>query len=255
MEFRDELRGVSSAISSGPATGQPRIRLVMLPGLDGTGTRFEPLIAALPQDIDVKVITYPTSPSASWPIEQYAQFAASELPVGPVVVFAESFSGLVALHLLALRRNDVKALILCGCFAEPPHPLLPAVTKLSALAPLIYVAPDFVLKLCCVGFRATRDQVQLLRNAVATVPPAVLVQRLRLVANTRCTLHEEPHIPCYYFQATRDLLVPARAAVWFKRHFARFQLFRMEGPHALIQTAAAECAQRVAEILKQTETQ
>lgn len=225
----------------------------MLPGLDGTGIRFEPLLGALPRDVDVQSISYPTSPSVSWSIQDYAQFTASQLPPGPIVLFAESFSGLVALQLLTLRRADIKALILCGCFAEPPHPLLSVVIRIPGLGPLIHAAPDFVWKICCLGFRASRDQVRLLRNSIAKVPPVVLLQRLRLVATTRCLAHEEAEIPCFYLQATRDLLVPAHAAAWFQRHFKQFQLFRMKGPHAMVQTAARDCAQRVVEVLSEVE--
>lgn len=227
-----------------------QITLVLLPGLDGTGIRFEPFIAALPRDIPLQVISYPTS--ASWPIEKYAQFAESLLPSGPIVIFAESFSGLVAVRLLASRRTRIEAIILCACFAEPVHPwLLQVLTRIPGVGALVHTAPDFMWQLCCIGFHSARDQVQLLRNAIEKVPSAVLIHRLRLVASERSLLREEPQVPCYYLQAAHDRLVPARAAVWFEHRFRSFQLIRINGPHAIVQTAAHECAQWVVNIFSQ----
>jgi len=42
------------------------MKLVLLPGLDGTGKLFAPLIEALPSSIDIQVITYPLNKEQSY---------------------------------------------------------------------------------------------------------------------------------------------------------------------------------------------
>ena len=37
------------------------MKLVLLPGLDGTGKLFEPLVKVLSDSIDMQIITYPTN--------------------------------------------------------------------------------------------------------------------------------------------------------------------------------------------------
>ena len=37
------------------------IRLVLLPGMDGTGILFEPLLEILPSDLHAKVVSYPVN--------------------------------------------------------------------------------------------------------------------------------------------------------------------------------------------------
>lgn len=229
-----------------------RTTLALLPGLDGTGIRFKPFIAALPPSLPVHVVAYPTS--ASWSVEEYARFAATRLPSGPLVIFAESFSGLVALELLRSRQANMKALILCASFAEPVHPwLLQLLTRIPGLGSLVRNAPDFMWKLCGTGFHVAPGQLQLLREAIEKLPSAVLVHRLRLVASQRSSLREETHVPCYYLQAVHDRLVPAHAATWFEHRFKSFHLIQIDGPHAVVQTAARECARWVADIMIQIE--
>ena len=79
-------------------TAKKSLTLVLLPGLDGTGLLFEPLLAALPSSIRTQVVAYP--PDQSLSLAEYAALVRKLLPKGDVVLLAESFSGLVALSLL-----------------------------------------------------------------------------------------------------------------------------------------------------------
>lgn len=94
------------------------MRLVLLPGLDGTGRLFQPLLAHLPSTIDPLVISYSNLAGT------YAEMlpaARKELPPDrPFVLLAESFSGPAAIALAANARQ------VCGrSFSAPPsHGLL-----------------------------------------------------------------------------------------------------------------------------------
>jgi surfactin synthase thioesterase subunit len=69
--------------------------LVLLPGLDGTGTMFAPFVAELPPWIEPVVLDYPAEPLG------YADLArrlATRLPEDrPFFLLGESFGGPLAL--------------------------------------------------------------------------------------------------------------------------------------------------------------
>jgi hypothetical protein len=70
------------------------IELVFLPGLDGTGLSYGPLGEAMPGNIRVTVVTYPTDQKLSF--VELVQCAYEQLPRNkPLVLIAESFSGLL----------------------------------------------------------------------------------------------------------------------------------------------------------------
>ncbi len=98
------------------------IRLVLMPGLDGTGICFGPLIRALPPDVPRTVITYPDDENLS--LKDHADFVAARLTGEDTVLVAESFSGLVALMLLHARPASVKGVIFSAAFAEALYPIM-----------------------------------------------------------------------------------------------------------------------------------
>ena len=73
-------------------------KLVLLPGLDGTGAMFAPLLRVLPKDVLVESVTYPESLER---FDEYVKFAAAALhSVADAVLIAKSFSGPIAISLL-----------------------------------------------------------------------------------------------------------------------------------------------------------
>jgi hypothetical protein len=54
------------------------MKIVLLPGLDGTGVLFKPFIEALPSEIDIQVISYP--PSAKLNYQELTELVMSQLP-------------------------------------------------------------------------------------------------------------------------------------------------------------------------------
>lgn len=222
--------------------------LVLLPGLDGTGRLFEPLLAELPEGVRTVVIEYPADELLS--IAEHVQFVVERLPAGRVVLLAESFSGLVALELLARCARPIDGVVFCAAFGEPPRPWL---LRLSRLVPrvgaFLRAAPTFLLKRYCVGRRADAQLLTLLRTTFAGLSSRVLTHRLRLVATARPIVVPPVEIPCLYLQATGDRLVPPGAANWFARRFTQLRLERVAGPHFLLQTQPRACVERVVAML------
>jgi pimeloyl-ACP methyl ester carboxylesterase len=220
-----------------------RQRLVLLPGLDGTGRLFAGFVAALPARIDPHVVAYP--PDVRMSIDEHADFVVRRLPPEPVTVLAESFSGLVALALLSRAEIAVERVVFCAAFATPPRPFLRAVARLPGAGRALRTAPDVALRRYCLGADATSLQLDAMRSALSLVSPDVLAHRLRLIG-TEHAFAPRTDVPCLYLQATRDRLVPARAAARFAERFTEFTSVRIDGPHLALQTRPEECAQAAA---------
>jgi pimeloyl-ACP methyl ester carboxylesterase len=224
-------------------------RVVLLPGLDGTGMLFGPLLKALRKDIAPLVIAYPPDRILSLP--EHAEWVENRLPQGKPVLLAESFSGLVALALLAEAASRFESVIFVGCFAEPPGPFISRLTPLLPKAgTLMRSAPAFLLREYCLGQIASVDQLNLVRSAIKAVSPEVYSHRLNLISRRHSFGSGQFAVPCHYLQAAADRLVPPRCAQWFQKRFASCAVTRIDGPHFLLETRPAECAGILAQIVR-----
>ena len=75
------------------------ISIVLLPGMDGTGTMFSELIASLPAGFEPIVVTYPTDKELGY--EELESVVVELLPKHPFILVGESFSGPIAISLAA----------------------------------------------------------------------------------------------------------------------------------------------------------
>lgn len=101
------------------------MKLVLLPGMDGTGRLFAPLLSRLDESLEPVVIAYPEHEQLDY--GQLHQFVRARLPEGePFVLLGESFSGPVALTLAAAAPAGLCGLILCATFMRNPMPVLGA---------------------------------------------------------------------------------------------------------------------------------
>jgi pimeloyl-ACP methyl ester carboxylesterase len=232
-------------------TKHTRTRLVLLPGLDGTGELFAPFISALPNHLARHIVAYPKQ---ALNLEALAEYVINRLPEGEIILLAESFSGLVALTLLAQDHAPIKGVIFCAAFASSPRPwLVHATSRLPFLQRLFRFTPDALMRHYCLDQDASASQIDLLRSIVLSVPEAVLSQRLRLIEGFKPSIGKPLKLPCYFLQADGDRLVPPQAASWFRDHFEPFQLQRIEGPHFLLQSNPSVCAKGVMAILDEWE--
>src|SRR5438552_16171249 len=95
--------------------------LVLLPGLDGTGRLFDPLLEILPADFTASVVSWPTDQSLSF--NQLESFVREALPADkPFAIVAESFSGPLAVMIAASSPHNLRALILSASFISNPLP-------------------------------------------------------------------------------------------------------------------------------------
>ena len=106
-----------------------RRTLVLMPGLDGTGKLFAPIIPFLEPHFELSIVTYPDLDSFT----EYVECAQNQLPETPgYSLVAESFSGPVALALMAQQPEQIGPSVLSATFARSP---LPALTRMTNYVP------------------------------------------------------------------------------------------------------------------------
>jgi pimeloyl-[acyl-carrier protein] methyl ester esterase len=221
--------------------------LVLLPGLDGTGLLFERFVSALPPNIRTCIIEYPRG---KVPLEEYAAVVSGRLPAGRVVLLAESFSGIVALHLLRKHHALAEQVIFVASFGRSPRRYLGLfLLFFPALAWSISLIPNATWRFFCLGAGATPEDIARLKAVVSQVNPNVVAHRLKLVASAKIADDPPIDVPAYYLQADGDRLVPHSAAEHLRRLFSHFTLLRVPGPHFLLQASPIECAQLIARIM------
>ena len=232
-----------------PAPADDRLLLVLLPGLDGTGTMFAPLLKEL-GDFETRVVRYPPA-LTSYPA--CLHHARTFLPADrPFLLLGESFSGPVALALAAERPEGLRALILCGTFAKNPRPGLAWTAALLRMLPARRL-PRWLLRRLLLGPWATGPLLALAQTLQAELPPATLKARLlSVLAVDQTPLLGRIQVPTLALEADADRLVPPAATHWLRAHLPNLDLHRLHGPHWLLQTRPEAAAGALRGFLERT---
>lgn len=220
------------------------MRLALLPGLDGTGLLFEPLLAALPTRPAPLVVSYPSEDARSLATHVDAAVAALSGDESWVIV-AESFSGPVAARLAQLPDLRIAGIVFCASFITSPRPLLLALAGIMPIATLLGIRPpDLAIQSLCLGAQAGGDLMALFRRAIAKAGTATLSARLRLLARLP-PLGPQIAQPCLYIRPTADRLVPRSAMLKLKRQCRQIEVATIGGPHFILQAAPVPCADAI----------
>jgi len=212
------------------------MKLVLLPGMDGTGELFASFVEALPKSFKPVIVRYPTERFLSYlELEELVRAAcpASE----PFMLVAESFSTPVAITLAAKKPPNLRGLILCAGFSSSPLRGWQR-SLASLLAPILFhmYPPDWAVRLLLVGSDAPTSLLRALRRSLASVQPSVLAARLR--TSLACDVSEELSrigMPILYIQATRDRMLGPRCLEEIRKIKPQVTVTALDSPHLLLQ--------------------
>lgn len=225
------------------------MKLVLLPGLDGTGRLFEPFVQVLPSHLSPVVIPYPNDKPLSY--AELVRFVKQQLPASEdYVLLAESFSGPVAIEISATHPTNLKALVLSATFVSNPA-LVPQNTS-SLIRGLFFMPepPQLVVSRYLLGENPPVDLVEAFRRAKRSVPPEVLAFRMRSVMNADVRrAFAACGLPILYLRAKQDRLVKARSLTEMQKIKPKMTIVEIEGPHLLLQREPEKCAEAIAHYL------
>lgn len=228
------------------------MKLVLLPGLDGTGELFEPFATAM-AGVDCRVVRYPVDRPLDY--AGHAAIARGSLPDRePFVLLGESFSGPVAIAIAADNPPGLRGVVLCCSSASNPLPALAPLRRLINVAPAVKLPPRWFAP-----WLFARQGTPQLRRAYMRAMSRVSAVTLRaraaavLAVDVREELRRIP-VPMLYLRATADRLFRRSALQEIQRVRGDLQVARFEAPHFLLQTRPHECAGEMRRFLGSLET-
>jgi pimeloyl-[acyl-carrier protein] methyl ester esterase len=221
--------------------------LVLLPGMDGTGELFAPLIDRLPARVEPIVVHYPDRPAS---YSDHEKVARLELPRDrPFVILGESFSGPIAVSIAYAAPPGLLGIILCVSFLTPPNPLLRLFRPLTPIASPKLV-PRFLAHRVLMGRFATPELKAAQTRALSHVSSPTLIARLRAMADVDVREKmRQVAVPSLYLRASADRVVAAKFGDEFLAHARDGQVHDVDAPHLLLQTRPEESARLIGDFV------
>ncbi len=218
------------------------LKLVLLPGMDGTGELFSSFLSHL-SETNYAVVSLPENGAQDY--KTLTEYVKSQLPEDDFIILAESFSGPIASLLAKECYPKMKSVIFIATFISPPNKFLLGIAKLLPLKQLskFPLAKSFH-KLLFLGSEATNEILFQFQNVVDSIPSGTLAARIESMKSF--TFNSKAiEIPCLYIQATSDKLVPKTKYLEFKKYFNNIKIVQINGPHFIMQAKPVECAREV----------
>ena len=229
-------------------------KLVLLPGMDGTGSLFVEFIAALPSSFEVVAARYPTDQYLT--NTEMQDLVRAVCPHSePFTLLAESFSTPLAIQYASTRPSNLKSLILCAGFATSP--LDGWRRRLASLVTPVVLAVglrEHAIKAFLLDRDAPPDLVRRVSRAISSISTEVLVGRVRDVL--RCDVRVELAqiaAPILYLQAQRDCLIGGTSFTVVKGIQPQTAVVVFDAPHLLLQSQPQRIADAVVGFLHQSE--
>jgi pimeloyl-ACP methyl ester carboxylesterase len=218
------------------------MKLVLLPGLDGTGDLFAPFVAAL-GGAAAQVVRYPTDRSMDY--AELEAVARSQLPQDDFVLLAESFSGPVGISIAASPPPGLRGLVLCATFASNPLPMFGPLRGLMRVLP----APKLPTSIAAHWLFPGRGTPELRRahaDAMRRVSMRALGGRIAAILSVdKRELLPKITVPMLYLRANQDRVIPRAAGLAILNLRPDIALEKFDAPHFLLQTEPAACAAAV----------
>ena len=224
------------------------MHLVLLPGLDGTGILFQPLVESLPAGIEPVVIPFPPAEPLDYP--DLAKFVAPRLPQSaPFVLLGESYAGPLALQLAAEGAPGIVGVVLCASFVSNPT-LIPSSLRHLAGPWLFRFTPAFIQAKALLGGYSSPELRQLLLSAHGIVSARVMTQRIRSILSVDATpALRATRQPLCYLRGLHDHVVPARNLRRIQAIRPDVQVHLIPAPHLVLQLQPKASADAVSSFI------
>ena len=218
------------------------MQLVLLPGMDGTGHLFRPVVNQLEKQYPIKIVRYPAVGEQRY--TDLAAYVQQALPIQePFALIAESFSGPLAYTLATKPCPGLTKVFFVSTFLSNPAPMLLTFRSILPVGLGMQLRmPDWVVKRYLLGEAADQALIHAFWLAIQTSGKEVLTKRIRTIA-TLTAPTQRLDLPCIYLQATDDRLVSKRSLADFRRLCQQLKVYSVDGKHFLLQSSPKKCAE------------
>ena len=229
------------------------MRLLMLPGLDGSGKLFRPLLQVLPSHLKTQVIPYPADRVLSY--DALVPFVRGAFPRGePFVLLGESFGGPLCLKCVFPPVENLRAVILSATFVTNPLPTsfswIPWIPQWLTAWMLQFKPPDALVRFYAAGMDSSQDLLELFQEAKRVTCPGVLAGRLQAVQEVDVrTALKECGVPLFCLRAIRDRLIARGCHHQMLSARPDMKVVEIDSPHFLLQRRPHEAAKAIAEFV------
>ncbi|MFC4313839.1 alpha/beta fold hydrolase [Steroidobacter flavus] len=217
-----------------------------MPGFDGTGEMFGPLTTALSTQYPTTVIRYRDERT----FDDYVDTVSAALPdQGGATLVAESFSGPVALAVMARHPTKIQRAVLCATFVESPFRSL---TKLARFVPPaafgLKIGQRAMLQRFCLDDGCDPALMDQALAVVRSMPAVTVAARINVLAALQVrTLCPNIRTSILILRATGDRLVSPSRYNQLIEALPGATVKAVEGPHLLLQSRPKECARLIEE--------
>lgn len=215
------------------------MRLVLLPGLNGSSALFTPLLAEL-GDIDCQVLDLPEHGPQDY--DALAQKLAERLHSTPFALLGESFSGPIAYRLAMRKPPGLQGVIFAASFLTVPNAVLPVLKRLPIS--LLLATQPWPLRALCLGQIASDQTLQQVQREIRRLDKALIRARLHTLATLQAP-QQRLELPVLHLWPQQDRLVADKVARQVAHLCNDLRQLRLEGPHFILQARPQLCAQAI----------
>ena len=222
------------------------LKLVLLPGMDGTGELFAPILPYL-KDFDCCVVQLPQSGPQDY--QTLKQYVEAKLPVDDFILLAESFSGPIGAILALSDIKNLRAIIFVATFLVAPRKRL--LRTLSMVPFKLALKLPFAMTLCkrLLFDAAVSDEItSLFAKTIFRLPVGLIRSRIKAVGSLVLP-QRQSDLPAILLQPTGDKLLPTRETQEFRTYFSQIAIEPIAGPHFILQTEPEKCARLITDVL------
>jgi pimeloyl-ACP methyl ester carboxylesterase len=219
---------------------------VLLPGMDGSGVLFRPLLESLPERLCGQVIVFPPDRPLGYP--ELLPLVRAALPADhEYLLLGESFSGPLALAAAREAPPGLRGVVLSVSFLVNPIREMPRWSRHLALPPIFGLYPT-ALKMRAIAGRWRRHPglEELVLEASNGLQPRVMAARARAIlsVDARHDLERCP-VPVLYLRGRRDRVVGRHCLELARSIRPDLRVAVLEAPHLLLQTSPREAVREL----------
>ena len=221
------------------------LKIILLPGLDGTGYLFDPFLDCALNRHETTVL--PLVQDRVLSSSEQAKYIANLIGTEPCVLRAESYSGLIAYELVQKYTTSVRHIVFIASFLSKPS----IISGMGVYVPTSLVKTKFVpvnvIGMTLFGHWQTKSLTNTFLHAIRGVESRVLKSRLKELS-TLSNPTKLISIPCTYIQASKDQFVANQALRDFDHVCQNLNVHVVNGTHFLAQTNPKACWEIVNEV-------